>query len=237
MVNDRKKIIIKNILILIALLYSISVTTAALITKSSLAMGIHGYVTAIVSFLIAFKVMRTAIRTHDKGRLLYIVLGICCLALGNLYFFLLGIVGIVPSIISVGLFAKICCYLFFIAALLEFKKEAGKRSSFYFILINSITFILTMACAYSVLANSIYVLNSSVLLMDLFCLVLAFGLLPNKNARFFACLMLVIAVFDIISAIQIFAFTGVLIKSLSPLLYLLFARLLDLMEEGDAHVF
>lgn len=236
MVKDRKQFIMKNVLILLALLYSIYVTTAALIIKSSLVMDIHAYVTAIVSFLVSFKVMLTAIRAHDKGKLLYIVLGICCLALGNLYFFLLGIVRAVPGDISVGLFAKICCYLFFIAALLEFKKDAGKRGSLYFMLINSITFILTATCAYAVLANNIYVLNSSVLLMDVFCLVLASGLVPNKNARFFACLMLAVAVLDIISAIQVFAFTGVFIKSLSPLLYLLFAKLVDSMKEGDAHV-
>lgn len=226
----------KNVFVTMALLYSISVTVATFIMKKNMIMNIHGYITAIVSFLVAFKIMRTAIRTHDKGILLYIVLGISCLALGNLYFFLLGIVGIAPSVISVGLFTKICCYLFFIAALLEYKKEAGEKGSLNYILINSITFILTAACAYAVLANNIYVLNSSVLLMDVFCIVLASGLLRNKNARFFACLMLMVAALDIISAIQIFAFTGVFIKSLSPLLYLLFALLIESVKEGDAHV-
>lgn len=225
----------KNVFIMLALLYSISLTATALIMKKSLIMDIHVYITAIVSFLVAFKIMHAAIRTHDKGILLYIVLGINCLALGNLYFFLLGIVGFVPGAISVGLFTKICCYLFFIAALLEYKKETGKKGSLYFTLINSITFILTAACAYAVLANSIYALNSSVLLMDVFCLVLASGLLRNKNARFFACLMLVVATLDIMSAIQVFAFMGVFIKSLSPLLYLLFAMLVESVKEGDAH--
>lgn len=235
MTADKRQLMGNNGLITFALLYSVSITTAALITKSSQIMNIHIYVTAIVSFAVSYKVMRIAIREHDKGILLYIVLGICCLALGNFYYFLLGIVRIVPGDISVGLFAKVCCYLFFIAALLEYKKDDGKRGAPYFVLINSITFVLTAACAFAVLANNIYVLNSSVLLMDLLCLVLASGLLSNKNARFFGLLMLAVAALDIISVIQIFAFTAVLIKSLSPLLYLLFARLVGSMKAGEQH--
>jgi hypothetical protein len=132
------------------------------------------------------------------------------------------------------LFAKNCCYLFFIAALLEYKKEAGKRGGLYFYLINGATFVLTAACAYALLANNIYVLNISVLLMDLFCLILAVGLIPNKKARFFACLMLSITLLDVISSIEIFTLS-VFLKSLSPLLYLLFARLIDSMKEDVAH--
>lgn len=224
----------KNVLILLALLYSVSISAGSMIIKNNLVMEINQYVAVIISFFISFKVMRKAISTGDKGILLNIVLGICCLALGNVYFFFLKIVSIVPGTISVGLFAKNCCYLFFIAALLEYKKEAGKRGGLYFYLINGATFVLTAACAYALLANNIYVLNISVLLMDLFCLILAVGLIPNKKARFFACLMLSITLLDVISSIEIFTLS-VFLKSLSPLLYLLFARLIDSMKEDVAH--
>lgn len=60
----------KNFFILLALLYSVSISAGSMIMKNNLIMEINQYVAVIVSFYISFRVMRKAIRTGDKGILL-----------------------------------------------------------------------------------------------------------------------------------------------------------------------
>ena len=60
----------KNFFILLALLYSFSISAGSMIMKNNLIMEINQYVAVIVSFYISFRVMRKAIRTGDKGILL-----------------------------------------------------------------------------------------------------------------------------------------------------------------------
>ena len=115
-----------SLLPIIAFFYAASISVSMVISNNHSIMKFHSYFTAIVSFMATYFVLSFVIKVHDTGIRLYSVLGICCLTLGNLYFILLDIVSIFPDILSVGTFAKVCSYLFFISALTSFKEAASK---------------------------------------------------------------------------------------------------------------
>lgn len=232
-----KQFIRSNVLLIVSIFYAISVTAVMSLTKNDSIMKFNSVFTVLVSFAVTCQVLNFVIKIHDKGIRLYTALGICCLALGNLYFILLNIVSISPDILSVGTFAKVCCYLFFISALTSLKKitltnkiYAIKNNTISNIAINTISVISTIACAFSVISNNLIVVNLAVVLLDLLCIILAVGLIKENRTRFFAIMMLVISSFDIFHLIT---FLAVFIDSLSPALYVFLAKSLMTLEEKE----
>lgn len=218
----------ENILAIIAILYALVIFIVISYLKNKLTMTIHLYLTAFVSFWALCRVIRFVINEHDSGIRLYIALGISCLALGNLYFMLLDIVSVEPDVLSVGLFAKVCCYLFFISALTGLNvKKKSKRSV---VVINIVSVISTIICAYAVIANDILVINISVLLLDVLCLILACSLMHNKRNIFFSVMMIVIVAFDFLSMVVILS---TYLSLLSPALYILLSQAVITMKAGE----
>lgn len=211
-----------------ALGYAAVMTVAGAVTGSELFYQVNIYVTDVMALLAAAYLLTRAIREHNGGELLYTALGMCCLVLGNLYFVLLDVIAFDYDVIAVGFFAKVCCYLFFIAVLTAQKPFGRKRVT----AVNITSFAVAATCAYAVITNSYLVINVSVILLNLLCAVLALGLLKYpRRVRFFAQVMLFLAVKDILSVFSVLALAA---DALSPLLYLLIVvAALGLREEAD----
>ena len=186
-----KENLIRRVPIATALFYAAAMIVAAAVTGND--------VTDMVALWAASFLLIRAIREHDGGELLYTALGMCCLVLGNLYFVLLDVISFAYDVIAVGFFAKVCCYLFFIAVLTAQKPFRLKRAA----AVDIVSFAVAATCAYAVITNSYLVINVSVILLNLLCAVLAWGLLKYpRRVRFFAQVMLFLAVKDILSVFQ-----------------------------------
>lgn len=107
----------KQLPYMIALCYALLMVAALVITGDDMLIKINIYVADAVALWAAALLMTHVIREHNGRELLYTALGMCCLVLGNLYFLLLDAVSFAYDVIAVGYFAKVCCYLFFIAVL------------------------------------------------------------------------------------------------------------------------
>jgi hypothetical protein len=225
MLRLKKHDIIKQLPLLAALFYAVAITVAVLLTGSTVLAQIHYYLNDAVSLWAAIFLMTRAMRDHNKTYILYTALGMCCLVLGDLYFVLLDIVSFSYDEISVGLFAKVCCYLFFIAVLSAQKPFKLKRVA----AVDIGSFAIAATCAYAVIANSYLVINLSVFLLNLLCAVLAIGLLRYPaRSKPFAYAMLFLAVKDILSVFSVLSFPT---DSLSPLLCLLIVRSIVILDE------
>lgn len=96
------------------------------------------------------------------------------------------------------------------------------------------SFAVAATCAYAVIANSYLVINVSVILLNLLLAILAYGLLKSQSrVRFFARVMLFLAIKDILS---VFSFLSFPTDVLSPLLYLLIVASALRMREEEAYV-
>lgn len=223
-----KQNLINQLPLAAAFLYAAVMTVVAALTGSTIFPQINIYITDAVALWAAFLLMFHAIQEHNGKELLYAALGMSCLTLGNLYFVLLDVVSFKYDVISVGLFAKVCCYLFFIAVLSAQKPFQLKLA----MTVDIGSFAVAATCAYAVIANSYLVINLSVILLNLLCAVLAAGLLRYpRQSRFFAQVMLFLAVKDILSVFTVLAFAT---DALSPALYILIVRSVLLMgEEGQ----
>jgi hypothetical protein len=166
-----KQNLIKQLPLASALLYAAAITAAEAVTGSAVFIHINIYITDAAALWAAALLMSRAIREHNGKELLYTALGMSCLTLGNFYFLLLDIVSFEYDVISVGLFAKVCCYLFFIAVLSAQKPFRMKRAA----AVDIGSFAVAATCAYAVITNSYLVINLSVILLNLLCAVLAAG--------------------------------------------------------------
>lgn len=221
-----RQTLIRRLPLIAALLYAVVMTTAAVI-GGDICTYLNVYITDAFALWAAIFLMSRAIREHNTKELLYTALGVCCLTLGNLYFILLDIVSFEYDVISVGLFAKVCCYLFFIAVLSAQKSYRIKRAA----AVDIGSFAVAATCAYAVITNNYLIINLSVILLNLLCAVLAVGLLNYpRRVRFFAQVMLFLAVKDILS---VFSFLSFPTDTLSPLLYLLIVRAALLMSKEE----
>lgn len=223
-----KQNLIKHLPLEAALLYAVAMIFAAALTGSDIFPKINSYITDAVALWAAVLLISRAVREHNGNELLYTALGMSCLTLGNFYFVLLDIVSFKYDVISIGLFAKVCCYLFFIAVLTAQKPYRLKRAA----IVDIGSFAIAATCAYAVITNSYLVINLSVVLLNLLCAVLAVGLLRSPyRSRFFAQIMLFLAVKDILSVFAVLAFAT---DVLSPALYILIVHSALLMgEEGQ----
>lgn len=220
----------KQLPYMIALCYALLMVAALVITGDDMLIKINIYVADAVALWAAALLMTHVIREHNDRELLYTALGMCCLVLGNLYFLLLDAVSFAYDVIAVGYFAKVCCYLFFIAVLTAAKQFRLKRAA----VVDVASFAVAATCAYAVIANSYLVINVSVILLNLLLVILACGLLKSQSrVRFFARVMLFLAIKDILS---VFSFLSFPTDVLSPLLYLLIVASALRMREEEAYV-
>ena len=102
----------------------------------------------------------------------------------------------------------------------------------FVLVINIVTIMATIACAYAVIANNFIVINVSVLLLDGLCIILAVGLLANRRARFFAIVMLIMTVSDI-SFLN--AYASLIVDTLSPVIYILLAQAVTTLKAGEQY--
>lgn len=211
------------------LLYAISMTTAVLSTGSDSLVRVHIILTGLLSLVAAGILMRSAMKRHNLGTGFYTSLGMCCLAMGNLYFLLLAVVSYAPDEISVGLFAKICCYLFFIAELTGLNTDA-KRRGFTALAIALASTTATVACSLAVILNNAALINLASIILNILCLVLAVKLLIKKRFRLYAFTITLMAVKSSLSVFTVLSFAT---DSLSPLLYILMIGSVTSLREGD----
>ena len=211
------------------LLYAIGMTTAVLSAGSDPLVRIHTILTGLLSLIAAVMLMRTAIKNQNLARGFYTSLGMCCLAMGNLYFLLLAVVSYTPDGMSVGLFAKSCCYLFFIAELTGLNTDV-KRRGFSVMAIALISTVATAACAIAVIMNNAVLISLASILLNVLCLVLAVKLLVKKRHRLYA---LTITLMTVKSLLSVFAALSFATESLSPLLYALMIQSVSSLREGD----
>ena len=216
----------------VGLLYAIGMTTAVLSTGSDSLVRVHTILTGLLSLVAAGILMRSAMRRPNLGTGFYTSLGMCCLAMGNLYFLLLAVVSYKPDEISVGLFAKICCYLFFIAELTVLNRDTERRG-FAASAIALVSTAATVTCALAVIINNAALINLAAILLNVLCLVLAIKLLAKKRFRLYA---LTITLMTAKSSLSVFTALSFATDSLSPLLYALMIRSVSSLREGDRNV-
>lgn len=211
------------------LLYAIGMTTAVLSTGSDLLVRVHTILTGLLSFVSAVILMHSAMKQHNLGTGFYTSLGMCCLAVGNLYFLLLAVVSYAPDEISVGLFAKSCCYLFFIAELTGLNTDVNRRG-FAVPTIALISTATTAACAFAVIMDNVVLISLAAILLNVLCLILALKLLVKKRHRLYA---LTITIMTVKSMLSVFTVLSFATDSLSPLLYALMIHSVSSLREGD----
>lgn len=211
------------------LLYAIGMTTAELSTGGDSLVRVHTILTGLLSFIAAVILMRSAIKNRNLARGFYTSLGMCCLAMGNLYFLLLAVVSYAPDEISVGLFAKSCCYLFFIAELTGLNTDV-KRRGFAVPAIALTSTTATAVCALAVIMNNAVLISLAAILLNVLCLVLAVKLLVKKRHRLYA---LTITIMTVKSMLSVFTVLSFATDSLSPLLYALMIHSVSSLREGD----
>jgi len=215
----------------VGLLYAIGMTTAVLSTGSDSLVRVHTILTGLLSLVVAGILMHSAMKWHNLGTGFYTSLGMCCLAMGNLYFLLLAVVSYAPDEISVGLFAKICCYLFFIAELTGLNTNA-KRRGFTALAIALASTAATVACALAVILNNAALINLAAILLNVLCFILAVKLFVKKRFRLYAFTITLMAVKSSLSVFTILSFAT---DSLSPLLYILMIHSVSSLREGDPY--
>lgn len=213
----------------VGLLYAIGMTTAVLSTGSDSLVRVHTILTGILSLVAAGILMRPAMKYHNLGTGFYTSLGMCCLAMGNLYFLLLAVVSYTPDEISVGLFAKSCCYLFFIAELTGLNTDVERRG-FAVLAIALTSTVATAVCALAVIMNNAVLISLAAILLNVLCLVLAVKLLVKKRHRLYA---LTITIMTVKSMLSVFTALSFATDSLSPLLYALMIHSVSSLREGD----
>lgn len=225
-----EKQLLKNwILPAAGMLYAIGMTAAVLSTGSDSLVRVHTILTGLLSLIVAAILMRSAMKQHNLGTGFYTSLGMCCLAMGNLYFLLLAVVSYTPDEISVGLFAKICCYLFFITELTGLNTDT-KRRGFAVPVIALASTAATVACTLAVILNNAALINLAAILLNTLCLVLAVKLLVKKRFRLYA---LTITLMTVKSTLSVFTALSFATDSLSPLLYVLMVQSVSSLREGD----
>ncbi len=210
------------------LLYAIGMTTAVLSAGSDPLVRVHTILTGLLSLIAAVILMRSAIKNQNLARGFYTSLGMCCLAMGNLYFLLLAVVSFAPDGISVGLFAKSCCYLFFIAELAGLNTDV-KRHGFAVLAIALTSTAATAACAVAVIMNNAVLISFASILLNVLCLVLAVNLLVKKRHRLYALTITMMTVKSLLSVFTVLSFAA---DSLSPLLYALMIQSVSSLREG-----
>lgn len=213
-----KKMVRKWFLPTVMLFYAAAVTVTVLLTGNNRLVALHNTFTLLLSLVSAGILMRSAMKNHNLGRGFYTSLGMCCLAMGNLYFLLLTVVSYQPDVISVGDFAKTCCYLFFIAELAGLLQTDSKKRGFSALMVALLSVTATVAIAFAVIVNEPISYNLSAILLNIVCLVLAIRLLAKKRFRFFA---FTIALMAAKSTLSVFAVLSFATDSLSPLVYIL----------------
>lgn len=213
----------------IGLLYAITMTTAVLSTGSDSLVRVHTILTGILSFAAAGILMHPAIKYHNLGTGFYTSLGMCCLAMGNLYFLLLAVVSYTPDEISVGLFAKSCCYLFFIVELTVLNADVEKHG-FAVLTIALTSTAATLTCALAVIMNNAVLISLAATLLNVLCLILAVKLLVKKRHRLYA---LTITIMTVKSMLSVFTALSFATESLSPFLYALMIHSVSSLREGD----
>lgn len=212
------------------LLYAIGMTTAVLLTGSDLLLRLHTILTGLLSLTAAAVLMSSAVKRRSLGTGFYTSLGMCCLAMGNLYFLLLAVVSYEPDQISVGIFAKICCYLFFIAELTGLDTY-NKRHSLAAPIIALTSTAATIACALAVILNNAAMIDLAAIILNVLCLVLAVKLLVKKRFRLYALTITLMSAKSILSVFTVLSFAT---DSLSPLLFILMIWSVTSLREGDA---
>lgn len=221
-----KRSLVQNLLAILALLYGIVIFVW--MTMDNSVAKFHAYITVFILFGVTSNLIYHVIKEQNRGIKLYIALGISCLSLGNVYFIFLDIVSVLPDSLSVGLFASVCCYLFFIAALTSFKPLTGKTKIFA-VIINILSAIAAFLCAYAVVTNDIAMINTAVILLDLICILLAASLLSLRDARFFMVMMILLSASDILT---IFVIMDTLLDAITPVLLIVFAQAVTSLKEG-----
>lgn len=211
------------------LMYAVGMTSAVLITGSTALMRLHTILTGLLSLIAAAILMRSAMKRHNLGTGFYTSLGMCCLAMGNLYFLLLAVVSYEPDEISVGLLAKICSYLFFIAELTGLDTDT-KRRGFAVPAIALASTAATVTCAFAVIVNHAALINLAAILLNVLCLVLSVKLLVKKRFRLYAFTITLMAVK---SSMSVFTALSFATDSLSPFLYILMIWSITSLREGD----
>ena len=189
---------------------------------------IHNIVIAAVVLVVTIRTFSHFLKSPNNNIILYGALGLSCLTIGNLYFILLGFVNRAPDFISVGNFSLDCCYLFFLAVLMALK---GKR--LYFKAVNILAVVITVLCAYAVIVNNDIIMNINALTLDLLCIVFSISLLSQKNARFFALIILILTSFDAITAFELPYFIALFMKASVVILYYLLAQSLLSIKVGE----
>lgn len=228
-----KQQIIKKILPLVATAWGIVYFIVMIIQTNEAMRSVNNYLFVITCFFVTIYTMVQAIKTNDNGILLYGSLGFCCLTLGNIYFILLHLVSSVPDYISIGYFSDICCYLFFLSALIRLKEYVSQNHKLINNVVVFLSVIAAIICLYAVISNNDLVMTVAVTLLDTFCATVAVSLLPNRNARFLAIMMLTICLCDILVTLNFSSIIALLVQAFVSLLYLLFGQSFISLKVGD----
>ena len=231
-----KRVLLKlNIPVFITALWAVVYFINMLTTKNALIGGVHDYIFVIACFWATAQTLHKAIKTHDIPYITYGALGFCCLALGYFYFLLLNIISSMPDYVSIGNFSSVCCYLFFLSALMGLKETRSPRYKVFYLMANIFSVVAAITGVCAVILNNVTAFNTTIVLLDVLCIAAAASLLisKNKKAAFFAVMMLITAISDIVGGFGFVAVISLLIGAFAPVIYLLLSRSLILIKEGD----
>lgn len=219
----------KNRLFLLAALWALFSFVFVVVRHTNGLLEINTYILIGVSFIAAGMALAAAVRSNDKGVLLYGALGLTVLAVGSSYFTIVDFVKDLPPWITVGTFSQVCCYLFFLSMLIELQANRSPAFERIAAAVNLIAVLIVIMCAWAVAANSFGVLRVSLIVLDGLCILGALTLLPeaaarHKNARFFAIMLIVISAIGIIYTTGFVTFGAyeAFVLAVLGVLYLLF---------------
>ncbi len=225
-----------NIPIFIAVLLAVIFFINALTVKNTLIGEARNYIYVFSGFWVTAQTLHKAIKTRSNSALLYGALGFSCLTLGLFYFLVIHFASIELEYISVGNYSVICCNVFFLSALMALKENRSARHKFFAITVNVLTSIATIMSTLAVIINSEPVINSAYIMLDILVITVAGSLLASKIGKknlfaqsffaegFFALMMLIVALCDLIGELDIIPLFSLLFWSFAHVIYLLMGR-------------
>ncbi len=229
----------QNIPIFVASLWAAVYFINLLTAKNQTIIDAHVYIFVTACFWATTQTLHKAIKTHDNSILLYGALGFCCLALGRFYFLLLNFVSSLPDYVSIGNFCSVCCYLFYMSALMGLNKNHLQRNNAFYLTLalaaNILSVIAAVTGVLAVILNSDTTFNATIILLDAVCVGASVSLLINKNKKawFFAVMILITTVSDIVEGFNFITVISLLITAFTPAIYLLLGRSLIIIKDGD----
>lgn len=146
-------------------------------------------------------------------------LGLASISLGNLYLLLMTLVGREVVTLSVGHYAQMCCYLFFIAALQAEKSLISRFDKIFATAISMTALVFTFFVAWAVMLDDQVIMSWSNALLDVMGITASLSLAFEKKRLPFAWAMAVLFFLDGIDFILPFYVVRLLIASVSPPIY------------------